>query len=138
MKALHREIINYPIYNKSDVVIHVLVEDESVWLTQSQMMELFDSSKQNVSLHVNNIFKEKELDKKSVVKYSLTTASDGKKYNTAFYNLDVIISVGYRIKSFHCLHEKAYFLMDKYLMHIILHQISYEGQKNLAYLLIIM
>ena len=99
MKTLDREIINYPIYNKSDVTIHVLVEDESVWLTQLQMMELFDSSKQNVSLHVNNIFKEKELDKISVVKYSLTTATYGKKYNTAFYNLDVIISVGYRIKS---------------------------------------
>lgn len=99
MKTLVREIINYPIHNKSDVDIQVVVEDESVWLTQAQMMALFDSSKQNVSLHVNNIFKEKELDKTSVVKYSLTTASDGKKYNTAFYNLDVIISVGYRIKS---------------------------------------
>ena len=93
MKALHREIINYPIHNKSDVAIHVLVEDESVWLTQSQMMELFDSSKQNVSLHVNNIFKEKELDKKSVVKYSLTTASDGKRYSTKLYSLDAIICV---------------------------------------------
>lgn len=79
--------------------IEVRVEDETVWLTQLQMAELFEATKQNVSLHINNIFKEKELDKDSVVKYSLTTASDGKRYNTAFYNLDVIISVGYRVKS---------------------------------------
>lgn len=73
--------------------------DETVWLTQAQMVELFCSTKQNISLHINNIFKEKELVKDSVVKKSLTTASDGKKYQTNFYNLDVIISVGYRVKS---------------------------------------
>ncbi|HPH17078.1 MAG TPA: RhuM family protein, partial [Bacteroidales bacterium] len=92
------EIILY----KSDSLpfeIEVKIEDETVWLTQNQMVELFDSSKQNISLHISNIFKEGELDKNSVVKYSLTTANDGKKYNTAFYNLDVIISVGYRVKS---------------------------------------
>ena len=75
------------------------MEDETVWLTQAQMQLLFDSSKQNISLHINNVFKEGELDKNSVVKYSLTTAADGKKYNTSLYNLDVIISVGYRVKS---------------------------------------
>ena len=70
-----------------------------MWLTQQQMTELFLTSKQNISLHVNNIFKEGELDSNSVVKESLTTASDGKKYKTKYYNLDVIISVGYRVKS---------------------------------------
>ena len=94
-----REVINYHPNDKSDLNIQVLIEDETVWLTQAQIVELFDSSKQNISLHINNIFKEEELDKILVVKYSLTTASDGKKYNTAYYNLDVIISVGYRIKS---------------------------------------
>ena len=79
--------------------IEVRMEDETVWLTQAQMQLLFDSSKQNISLHINNVFKEGELDKNSVVKYSLTTAADGKKYNTSLYNLDVIISVGYRVKS---------------------------------------
>jgi hypothetical protein len=79
--------------------IEVRIEDETVWLTQLQMVELFQSTKQNVSLHINNIFKEGELDGNSVVKYSLTTASDGKKYKTKLYNLDVIISVGYRVKS---------------------------------------
>lgn len=81
------------------VKLEVHMEDETVWLTQAQMVELFCSTKQNISLHINNIFKEKELVKDSVVKKSLTTASDGKKYQTNFYNLDVIISVGYRVKS---------------------------------------
>lgn len=81
------------------IKLEVRLEDETVWLTQAQMVELFCSTKQNISLHINNIFKEKELDKDSVVKESLTTASDGKKYRTNFYNLDVIISVGYRVKS---------------------------------------
>lgn len=79
--------------------IEVRMEDETVWLTQIQMAELFIVSKQNISLHINNIFKEGELLKEAVVKYSLTTASDGKKYKTKLYNLDVIISVGYRVKS---------------------------------------
>ncbi len=79
--------------------IDVRMEDETVWLTQAQMAELFQTSKQNVSLHINNVFKEGELDEISVVKEYLTTAADGKKYKTKFYNLDVIISVGYRVKS---------------------------------------
>ena len=99
MNALYPEVINYLPNDKSNISIQVTIEDDTVWLTQLQMMQLFNSSKQNVSLHINNIFKEKELEKISVVKYSLITASDGKKYKTAFYNLDVIISVGYRIKS---------------------------------------
>ena len=79
--------------------LEVRVEDGTVWLSQAQMAELFKATKQNVSLHINNIFKEDELDSISVVKESLTTAKDGKRYKTKFYNLDVIISVGYRIKS---------------------------------------
>ena len=79
--------------------LEVRVEDETVWLTQQQMAELFLTTKQNVSLHVNNIFREDELTESSVVKESLTTAKDGKRYKTKTYNLDVIISVGYRVKS---------------------------------------
>lgn len=82
-----------------NIQIDVRVEDETVWLTQYQMVELFNTTKQNISLHINNLFKEGELNKESVVKENLTTAADGKRYNTAFYNLDVIISVGYRVKS---------------------------------------
>ncbi len=91
------EIILYQSENSTQ--LEVRIEDETVWLTQSQMVELFTSTKQNISLHINNIFKEEELKRDSVVKYSLTTASDGKSYSTNFYNLDVIISVGYRVKS---------------------------------------
>ncbi|MFI3165666.1 MAG: virulence RhuM family protein [Bacillota bacterium] len=79
--------------------IDVQVEDETVWLSQMQMTELFQTSKQNISLHINNTFKEGELDEIAVVKESLTTASDGKSYRVKLYNLDVIISVGYRVKS---------------------------------------
>lgn len=79
--------------------IDVRLEGENVWLTQAEMAELFNTTKQNISLHIGNIFKEGELKKESVVKEYLTTAIDGKKYKTNFYNLDVIISVGYRVKS---------------------------------------
>lgn len=79
--------------------IEVALENETVWLTQAQMVELFQTTKQNVSLHIRNIFSENELEENSVVKDSLTTAADSKKYVTKRYNLDVIISVGYRVKS---------------------------------------
>jgi len=79
--------------------IEVRLENETVWLSQMQMVELFQTTKQNVSLHIRNVFAEGELNENSVVKDYLTTASDGKKYRTKYYNLDVIISVGYRVKS---------------------------------------
>lgn len=79
--------------------INVLIENDTVWLTQLQMVQLFQSTKQNISLHIANIFKEGELEENLVVKEYLTTATDGKKYKTKLYNLDVIISVGYRVKS---------------------------------------
>ena len=91
------EIIVYQL--DTTLQLEVRMEDETVWLTQAQMVELFQSSKQNISLHINNIFKEGELQKDSVVKDYLTTASDGKNYRYKLYNLDVIISVGYRVKS---------------------------------------
>lgn len=82
-----------------NIVLNVAIDKDTVWLTQAQMVTLFSTSKQNVSLHINNCFREGELEKNSVVKESLTTASDGKNYKTKQYNLDVIISVGYRVKS---------------------------------------
>ena len=81
------------------VDIEVRLEDENVWLTQNSMAGLFDTTKQNISLHIKNIFEEKELEENSVVKECLTTAKDGKNYKTKFYNLDLIISVGYRVRS---------------------------------------
>jgi len=79
--------------------IEVRLEDNTVWLSQSLMAELFQTTKQNISLHIKNIFKEGELDPDSVVKEYLTTAADRKSYSTYYYNLDVIISVGYRVRS---------------------------------------
>ncbi len=81
------------------IKIDVRMEDEKVWLSQAQMVELFQTTKQNISLHINNGFKEGELEPTAVVKEYLTTARDGKRYKTKYYSLDVIISVGYRVKS---------------------------------------
>lgn len=79
--------------------IDVRFENETVWLTQNALAELFQTTKQNISKHIKNIFDEGELQPNSVVKDLLTTAIDGKSYTTNYYNLDLIISVGYRIKS---------------------------------------
>ena len=79
--------------------IQVRLEGETVWLTQAQMAELFQTSVPNVSMHIRNLFSEGELPADAVVKEFLSTAADGKNYRTKFYNLDVIISVGYRVKS---------------------------------------
>jgi hypothetical protein len=82
-----------------DDSIEVRVQDETVWLTQQLIAALFGTTKQNISQHLKNIFKEGELHEDSVVKEFLTTAGDGKNYHTKFYNLDCIISVGYRVNS---------------------------------------
>ena len=82
-----------------EVKLEVRIEEETVWLTQAQMAQLFQTTRNNITLHIRNIFKEKELNSDSVCKEILLTATDGKNYQTKFYNLDVIISVGYRVKS---------------------------------------
>jgi len=79
--------------------ISVRLENETVWLSQLAMAELFQTSKQNISLHLQNIFAEGELETDRVVKDYLTTAADGKNYPTRHYNLEAIIAVGYRVKS---------------------------------------
>jgi len=95
------EIIIYKTKDKK-TQIDVKFENETVWLTQQQMAELFGQTKQNISLHINNCFKEKELSKKLTVKESLTVQKEGNrsvKRKLEYYNLDIIISVGYRVKS---------------------------------------
>jgi len=79
--------------------IQVQLNDNTVWLTQADMVDLFQSSKPNISEHIKHIFEEGELTENSVVRKFRTTAADGKSYNTTYYNLDVVISVGYRVKS---------------------------------------
>ena len=92
---------NMIIYVSKDgnVKVDVNIQNEDIWMSQDVMANLYDTTKQNISYHLSNIFKEEELDKNSVVKDFLTTASDGKNYNVLHYNLDAIIAVGYRINS---------------------------------------
>lgn len=89
------------IYQTDDGLTHIDVkmEDETVWLTQAQLVQLYQTSKSNVSEHIKHIFEEGELEENAVVRNFRTTAADGKNYNTTYYNLDMIISLGYRIKS---------------------------------------
>ncbi len=89
------------IYQAPDgrIKIDVRLEEETVWLTQAHMAELFGKSKKTISEHIRNIFNEGELDEKAVVRNFRTTAADSKNYDVQYYNLDVIISVGYRVKS---------------------------------------
>jgi len=96
----HGEIILY--HSDNSIQLEVRIEEDTVWLTQAQMAELFQTTKQNVSLHINNIFKENELTKDSTVKEYLTVRQEGLrviKRKVEYFNLDVIISVGYRVKS---------------------------------------
>ena len=79
--------------------IDVRFEDETVWLTQAQLCDLYQTSKSNISEHIKHIFEEGELEEDSVVRKFRTTAADGKNYNVTYYNLDMIISLGYRVKS---------------------------------------
>ena len=98
-----------PTDNKSEIVIFktadekisvdVRFEGETVWLTQAQLVDLYGSSKANVNKHIKHIFQEEEFEEDSVVRNFRTTAADGKSYQTKYYNLDMIISLGYRIKS---------------------------------------
>ena len=92
------EIVFYQTEN-SDVVVNVVFKDETFWLTQKAMAELFDCSVDNISLHLRNIFNDLELDKDSVTEDFSITAADGKNYKTKCYNLDAIIAVGYRVNS---------------------------------------
>ena len=79
--------------------IQLRTNENTVWLTQLEMAELFNATKQNISLHLKNVFEEGELNEISVVKESLTTAADGKGYQTKLYSLDAILAVGYRVRS---------------------------------------
>ena len=97
-----------PTANKGEIAIYqpdisfqleVLMENETVWLTQAQMARLFERERSVITKHIRNVFKEKELNKNSVCANFAHTAGDGKLYDVEYYNLDVIISVGYRIKS---------------------------------------
>ena len=143
--------------NKGEIVMYqpdetirleVRVENETVWLTQQQMAELFQTTRNNITLHIGNIFKEGELVDSAVRKESLLTAADGKKYKTKFYNLDVIISVGYRVKSIRgtkfrqwannvvnsCQHNHDRFLIIDDAVYIFGASLKDAGKKLFAYI----
>ena len=92
------DFLLYTIPN-NDIKVEAFLYNENVWLTQKRMSELFEVGKSTISEHLTNIFESKELDKNSVVRNFRTTAKDGKKYEVKFYNLDAILSVGYRVNS---------------------------------------
>ncbi|NCD12011.1 MAG: hypothetical protein EOL93_05630 [Epsilonproteobacteria bacterium] len=94
----HQNVILYT-DEKGQVNLEVSLENETVWLSQKQLCELFDRDKSVISRHIKNIYKEGELDEISVVAKNATTASDGKTYSVEFYNLDMIVSLGYRVNS---------------------------------------
>lgn len=96
-----KEEQNIIIYKTQDgkAAVSLYAKDGSVWMNQQQLAELFDTSKQNISLHIINVLKENELDENSVVKDYLTTAADGKDYMIAFYSLDMILAIGFRVRS---------------------------------------
>ena len=101
MENVNDKIIIYQTDDGS-INLEVKMDKDTVWLTQAQMVELFQTTKQNVSLHVNNVYKECELEEKSTAKEYLTVQNEGNrsvKRMVKYYNLDVIISVGYRVKS---------------------------------------
>jgi len=89
------------IYNTADGKANVTLfaRDGSVWMNQNQLAELFDTSKQNIGQHISNILEEKELDGNSVVKNYFTTAADGKQYEVVFYALEMILAIGFRVRS---------------------------------------
>jgi hypothetical protein len=89
------------IYNTKDgkTAVALMAKDGNVWMSQNQLAELFDTSVPNISMHISNIIEEKELDKGSVVKDYLTTAADDKNYNVTFYALEMILAIGFRVRS---------------------------------------
>jgi prophage maintenance system killer protein len=87
------------LFENQEVKLEVNMKDETVWLTQQQMAELFDKDRKTITRHIQNIYKDGELDENTVCSFFEHTANDGKNYNTKYYNLDMIISVGYRVKS---------------------------------------
>ena len=96
MQEKKNEII---LFEDGDVKLEVSMKDETVWLTQKQMAELFNKDRKTITRHIQNIYKDEELEENSVCSFFEHTAEDGKKYNVQYYNLDMIISVGYRVKS---------------------------------------
>ena len=96
MKENKNEII---LFENQNVKLEVNVKEETVWLTQKQMAELFEKDRRTITRHIQNIYKDGELEENSVCSFFEHTAGDGKTYTVQYYNLDMIISIGYRVNS---------------------------------------
>jgi hypothetical protein len=98
---MNKDKQNIIIYNTTDgrASVSLYAKDGMVWMNQNQLAELFDTSVPNISMHISNILKDKELDINSVIKDYLTTASDGKEYNVTFYSLEMVLAIGFRVRS---------------------------------------
>ena len=92
---------NLIIYHTEDgkVKVALMAKDGQVWMNQNQLSDLFDTSVPNICIHTSNILEDKVLDENSVIKYYLITAADGKEYNVKFYSLDMILAIGFRVRS---------------------------------------
>ena len=98
----HNDVIENSIliYESDDnIKVEVVLEEENIWLTQEQISKLYNKAKSTISEHIKNIFDEKELNRNAVIRNFRTTAKDGKSYNVNYYNLDMIIAIGFRVKS---------------------------------------
>ena len=118
--------------------LEVRIEDETVWLTQQQIADLFGTKRPAITKHLNNIFKCGELDENSVSSILEHTAADGKKYDTKFYNLDAILSVGYRVNSVYATSFRRWannvlkkYLLKGYAVHPSLQQVEYHLSKQI-------
>ena len=118
--------------------LEVRIEDETVWLTQQQIADLFGTKRPAITKHLNNIFKCGELDENSVSSILEHTAADGKKYATKFYNLDAILSVGYRVNSVYATSFRRWannvlkkYLLKGYAVHPSLQQVEYHLSKQI-------
>ena len=98
---MNKDKQNIIIYNTTDgrASVSLYAKDGMVWMNQNQLAELFDTSVPNISMHISNILKDKELDNNSVIKDYLTTAADGKEYNVTFYSLEMVLAIGFRVRS---------------------------------------
>lgn len=141
------EITSSPSNEKGEIVLYqpdesirleVRIEDETVWLTQQQIADLFGVKQPAISKHLKNIFKDGELDENSVYSILEYTATDGKKYATKFYNLDAILSVGYRVNSINATTFRRWannvlkqYLLRGYAVHPTLQQVEYHLSKQI-------
>ncbi|KPA09316.1 toxin Fic [Candidatus Magnetomorum sp. HK-1] len=100
-EEVKKELTEFLLYTtpNGDVKVEIFLHNENIWLTQKRMAELFGCSVDNISLHLKNIFKSNELNPDAVIEEFSATASDGKRYKTKCYNLDAILSIGYRVNS---------------------------------------